>query len=86
MGGPIFSREDRVFDPTLAELFRPSSLSAKRMGSREWDDHLSIMIIVQNDNLPCFRILKANVFRRQIKLKARHQFLHERTCQNSRFV
>ena len=60
-GGPIFSREDRVFDPTDAELFRPSSLSAKRMGSREWDDHLSIMIVVRDDNLPCFRILKANV-------------------------
>jgi len=50
-----------VFDPTHAELFRPSSLSAKRMGSREWDDHLSIMIVVRDDNLPCFRILKANV-------------------------
>jgi hypothetical protein len=31
------------------------------MGDREWDDHLSIMLVVQNDNLPCFRILIADV-------------------------
>ena len=31
------------------------------MGDREWDNHLSIMIVVQDDDLPCFRIIRANV-------------------------
>ena len=79
------------------------------MGDGEWDDHLSIMIVVQDDNLPCFQIVMANVNQylvnklssmlisivqgsklfsiiigdmgvlgRQIKIKARHQVLHER--------
>jgi hypothetical protein len=79
------------------------------MGDGEWDDHLSIMIVVQDDNLPGFHIVVANVKQylvnkllsmlisiiqgsklfstvigdtsalgRQIKIKARHQILHER--------
>jgi len=31
------------------------------MGDREWDNHLSIMIVVQDQDLPCFRIIMANV-------------------------
>ena len=31
------------------------------MGDGEWDDHLSIMIVVQDDNLPGFHIVVANV-------------------------
>ncbi len=31
------------------------------MGHREWNDHLSVMLVVQNHNLPCFCIVMANV-------------------------
>ena len=31
------------------------------LSDREWNDHLSIMLVVQNHNLPCFCIVMANV-------------------------
>jgi hypothetical protein len=46
--------------PDLTKLFCPSVLSPQRVQDREWNDHLSIMLIVQNHNLPCLRILMAN--------------------------
>jgi hypothetical protein len=43
-------------------------LSPKQMGHREWDNHLSIMTVVQDDNPPRFRVLMAD---------AKHYFVNQ---------
>jgi hypothetical protein len=40
---------------------RSLALGSKRMGDRERDNHLGIMVVIYDDNFPCFRIIMANV-------------------------